>query len=47
MLYIDLYRSVLGMDSTSRICHRVLREFVILSVVFSILEYLFIILIDC
>jgi hypothetical protein len=26
MLYIDLYRFVLGMNSVSRICRRVLKE---------------------
>ena len=36
MLYIDLYRFVLSTDSISRICHRVLKEFVMLSVVFSL-----------
>jgi hypothetical protein len=36
MLYIDLYKSVLCTNSASRIRRRVLREPLILSVVFSL-----------
>jgi hypothetical protein len=36
MLYIDLYRSILSTNYASRIRRRVLREPLILSVVFSL-----------
>jgi hypothetical protein len=38
MLYIDLYRFVLGTNSASRIRRRVPRESLILIVMFSLLE---------